>query len=63
MKQLGFMAALTLALVLCVQIVSAWGLLSGGITFGEYLSVWGLLLALSMGFWFGQQKPAIGERE
>lgn len=58
MKQLGFMALLTLALVLCVQIVSAWGMLAGALSFQEYLSVWSPLMALAVGFWFGQQRPA-----
>lgn len=58
MKQLGFMAILTLFLVACVQVVSAWGLLSGKIAFQEYLAVWAPLMALAVGFWFGQQRPA-----
>jgi len=58
MKQLGFMAILTLFLVVCVQAVSAWGLVNGAIAFNDYLAVWSPLLALAIGFWFGQQRPA-----
>lgn len=58
MKQLGFMALLTLFLVACVQAVSGWGLLADRITFQEYLSVWSPIMALAVGFWFGQQRPA-----
>lgn len=57
MKQLGFMALLTLFLVACVQAVSGWGLLADRITFQEYLSVWSPIMALAVGFWFGQQRP------
>ena len=58
MKQLGFMALLTLFLVLCVQAASGWGLIAGKVTFQEYLSVWSPIMALAVGFWFGQQRPA-----
>lgn len=60
MKQLGFMAILTLFMVVCVQAVSGWGLVVGALTFQEYLSVWAPLMALAVGFWFGQQRPASG---
>jgi hypothetical protein len=59
MKQLGFMALLTLMLVVCVQLVSGWGLLAGKLTFQEYVNVWAPLMALAVGFWFGQQRPAV----
>lgn len=58
MKQLGFMAILTLFLVACVQAVSAWGLFADRVSFQEYLAVWAPLMALAVGFWFGQQRPA-----
>lgn len=57
MKQLGFMALLTLFLVACLQVVSGWGLAAGKLTFQEYMAVWSPIMALAVGFWFGQQRP------
>lgn len=58
MKQLGFMALLTLFLVICLQAVSGWGLATDKLNFQEYMSVWSPIMALAVGFWFGQQRPS-----
>lgn len=54
-RRLGFMAALTLLLLACVQAVSLGGIWHGSITVQEYLAVWTPLLTLSVGYWFGSR--------
>lgn len=58
LKQLTFMAILTLVLLVFVQGASILFLIRGGITAQEYLSVWTPLLTLSVGYWFGRSHTA-----